>query len=57
MRIKVEIPRKKAQEIVGDVMLKQFFAQPNGLRVQSVEWDTYRTTVEVVVTDEPEEAT
>jgi hypothetical protein len=54
MKITVELDRKKAQEILGETMLKHFFANIQGLRIDEVSWTTYGSRIEVVVTDEPE---
>jgi len=52
MEIKVKMTRKEAQELLG----KAFGAtMPPGMRVTSVEWNPYRSHVEIDATDEPDE--
>lgn len=55
MKIKIQLERKEAKDIIGEAILKSVFGQIGNFRVSEVEWSTYGTRIEVEITDEPEE--
>ncbi len=53
MKITVKLSKHEAQKILGDAFAREFNASAARYRIESVEWTSYGSTVEIELTDEP----